>query len=298
MKVAIICNASLQTKEYLYQPNRLKEEFATYGIKAEIVLNNQYNLHIEAGQIQNKFAQYSFIIFLDKDKYLLEMLTKIGIPIFNNKDAILKCDDKMLTYIFLSNYNIPMPKTIPGYLAFYKNIDMIQESINLLELELEYPFIAKESYGSCGKGVYLIENREKLQSMLEILLYKPHLFQEFIEESAGIDIRVIVIGGKVIGAIQRSNMYDFRSNIEQGGKGSIYHIDIKLKKLAEDIASILDLDYCGIDFLKTKSGYSLCEVNSNAFFKTFEEVTDINIAKHYVEYLLERTKLLDKNRKN
>lgn len=298
MKVAIICNASLQTEEYLYQPYRLKEEFATYGIEAEIVLNNQYNLYINAGQIQSEFAQYSFIIFLDKDKYLLEMLVKLGIPVFNNKDAILACDDKMLTYIYLSNYNIPMPKTIPGYLAFNNHIDLISDSIKLLESKFCYPFIAKESYGSCGKGVYLIKNRENLQSILEILLSKPHLFQEYIKESKGIDIRVIVIGGKMIGAMQRTNSHDFRSNIEQGGQGSIYNVDKALKELAENIACILKLNYCGIDFLKTKQGYMVCEVNSNAFFKSFERVTQINIAKYYVEYLLERTNFLDKNRNN
>ena len=296
MKVAILCNASLQSEQYLYQPKRLQEEFAAKGIESEIILSNRYNLYIEAGQIQNDFAQYSFIIFLDKDKYLLEILTKLNIPIFNCKEAIVTCDDKMLTYIALVNHSIPMPKTFPGCLSFQKNSSLIEEQINLLESKLDYPIVIKECYGSCGYGVYLAKNQQDLKSMLDIVLYKPHLFQEYIQESAGIDIRVIVIGGKVIGAMQRNNYEDFRSNIEQGGQGSVYFVDSLLQELAEKIAHILQLDYCGIDFLKTKQGYKLCEVNSNAFFKSFEEVSKINVAKCYVEYLIKRIKTLDKSK--
>lgn len=294
MKVAIFYNASLLTEEYLYQPKRLQEEFAAKNIEAELVPTNQYNLYIEAGQIQNEFAQYSFIVFLDKDKYLLTMLTKCGMQVVNSKDAILTCDDKMLTYIALCSNNIAMPKTLAGSLNFYKNDSSIAEQIQNIEKKIQYPLILKESYGSCGQGVYLIKNRENMRFMLDRVLCKPHILQEFIEESAGTDIRVLVIGGKVVGAMQRENSKDFRSNIEQGGIGSIYCVDSTLQKLAEKVAQILQLDYCGIDVLKRKEEYIVCEVNSNAFFKTFERITNINVAKKYVEYLLEKFKTLDK----
>ena len=128
------------------------------------------------------------------------MFAKLNILIFNCKEAILTCDDKMLTYIALANHSIPMPKTFSGCLTFQKNNNFIEEQIHLIERKLNYPIVIKECYGSSGNGIYLAKSQKNLKSILDIVLCKPHLFQEYIHESAGMDIRVIVIGGKVIGA--------------------------------------------------------------------------------------------------
>ena len=79
---------------------------------------------------------------------------------------------------------------------------------------------------------------------------------------------------------------DFRSNIASGGRGEKYDADEKTIKTAEKIARILDLDYCGIDFLFSEQGMIVCEVNSNAFFKEFEAVTGLNVAKEYAKHII------------
>ena len=144
----------------------------------------------------------------------------------------------------------------------------------------------KESYGSLGKRVYLVKNREELLITLETVKTKPHLLQEFIEESCGRDLRVIVVGQKYVGAMERFSDVDFRSNVGAGGKGRKADASDEIKNLSEKIAKILNLDYCGIDFLYKDGGVTVCEVNSNAYFFTFEKVTGINVAKNFAEYIL------------
>ena len=285
MKFCVIVNAYFDSEDYLYQAKRIKEEFALRGIQCDIIKNDNYLAKIEDNDIKIS-SEYDGVIFWDKDKYLLRMLDKQGCKIFNNKDAIEVCDDKMLTYIALAKNAIRIPNTLPGLLCFTKDAKISNSTINAIENEFEYPLIIKESFGSLGKGIYLINNREELLSTLEKLKCTPHLIQEFIETSKGKDIRVIVVGHKAIGAMLRQSNGDFRSNIGAGGSGLKVELDKDMIEISEKISKVLDLDYCGIDLLIADNGYVVCEVNSNAFFKTFEKATNINVASQYVDYIL------------
>ena len=288
MKFCVIVNPYFDSEDYLYQAKRIKEEFALRSIECDILNNKNFLARIEDSNISTKLQNYTAIIFWDKDKYLLEMLDRAGFKIFNSKDAIEVCDDKMMTYIALTKNAIRMPKTLPGLLCFTKNAHISNETINEIENTFKYPLIIKESFGSLGKSVYLIQNREELISKLEDVKCAPHLIQEYIETSKGKDIRVITIGGKAIGAMMRISNGDFRSNIGAGGSGIKVELDDEIIKISNNIAQALGLDYCGIDLLLDKDGYSVCEVNSNAFFKTFEKATNINVASKYVDYILSK----------
>ena len=288
MKFCVIVNPYFDSEDYLYQAKRIKEEFNLRSIECDILNNKNFLARIEDGNISKKLQDYTAIIFWDKDKYLLEMLDRAGFKIFNSKDAIEVCDDKMMTYIALTKNAIRMPKTLPGLLCFTKNAHISNETINEIENTFKYPLIIKESFGSLGKSVYLIQNRDELASKLEEVKCVPHLIQEYIETSKGKDIRVIAIGGKAIGAMMRISNGDFRSNIGAGGSGIKVELDDEIIKISNNIAQALGLDYCGIDLLLDKDGYSVCEVNSNAFFKTFEKATNINVASKYVDYIMSK----------
>ena len=107
---------------------------------------------------------------------------------------------------------------------------------------------------------------------------------KFIE--AGSCKRVIVVGGRAVGAMRRIAQGDFRSNAELGGRAESVSPDGEAVRIAERAAALLGLDYCGVDLLPTADGYLLCEVNSNAFFGTFERVTGINVAARYAEHII------------
>lgn len=286
MKGLILNNAYYETPSTNYQGERLAAELKELGVLCDIKKNDFFGAKIENGNLNNIAAGYDFCIYLDKDKYLSYALEKLGVRLFNRHAAIQLCDDKALTALALAEHGIPMPKTLPGLLCYDPSAAVLPRTCEVLERELGYPMVVKQCFGSLGKFVYKIDDRAELEKKCEELKCTPHLFQKFIKESAGRDIRVIVIGGAAVAAMERKSQTDFRSNIELGGVGSPIKIDKKLKTLCEKAANLLGLDYCGIDILYGKEGYLLCEVNSNAFFGGMERATGINVARLYAEHIV------------
>ena len=287
MKGLILTNAYVNTGDIAFQPNRLKEEFELLGVEIDVLPNDFFPVSIVDGRIAHTLNAYDFCIFLDKDKYVLKAIEKCGIPVYNAYEPITVCDDKMLTILELANHDIPMPKTLPGLLCFDPNATVTENVVDNIIESLGLPVIVKECFGSLGKGVHLAKSKDELFQICQKVKSKPHLFQEFISSSYGKDVRVIVIGDEVVGAILRASESDFRSNISSGGHGEAYELDDNVKSLALKISKILNLKYCGMDFLfDDNSGFLVCEVNSNAFFKGFESVTGINVAKKYAEFIL------------
>ena len=284
-KCLILVNAYIKAKTNLNQAFRIKEELEKLGVEVDLKRNDFFAVYCENGELKSQIEPYDFCIYLDKDKYIPLMLERQGLRIFNCYEALENCDDKMITFIALSNANIPMPTTLAGLMCYDKNEPLKMESLDMVEKTLGYPMVVKESFGSLGKGIYLAKNRQELNDLAEKLKCTPHLFQQFISESSGRDIRVIVIGGMVVASMLRTSTTDFRSNVELGGTATSCEISEELKCLCERVAKILKLDYCGIDILIGKDTYYICEVNSNAYFGGIERVTGINIAKTFVEYI-------------
>ncbi len=286
MKGLILVNAYFSDESYLYQAKRLKAEFEKKSVAVDIRRIDDFSIYIENGKLVSDYPNVDFIIYWDKDKYTLNMLDKLGVRLFNTSQAIMDCDDKMTTYIALSDHNIPIPKTLSGLLCFDPKEEIKLSTVKAIEDKLKYPIIAKYSYGSLGKGVFMAHNREELIDIMNKLKCSPHLYQECITSSYGKDLRIIVVGGEVVGGMIRESSGDFRSNIGAGGHGTVYTLTEEQKELAEKIASILNLDYCGIDILFGENGPVVCEVNSNAFFCTFEKITSINVAEKYVNHVI------------
>ncbi len=287
MKALIVINAYTQSQTELNQPNRLACELELLGCKAEIRRNDGTLARIEGGEMR-AVSGYDFCVYFDKDDYCARMLEGVGLRLFNSARAIALCDDKMLTHIALSGEKIAMPTTVSAPLCYYPNEEVSQTLLAEVEQTLGYPLIVKECFGSLGKGVHLAKNREELLALAQKFKCKPHLFQAFIQESKGRDLRVIAVGGEVVASMERRSSSDFRSNVELGGEGIACPVSQEIRALAKRVATVLDLDFCGIDFLFGKDGYLLCEVNSNAFFGGIERVTGVNVAKRYAEYILRK----------
>lgn len=266
--------------------SRLKEEFAELGIVFDVLSSGELPLWVsEDGRIQHGDLPYDFAIYLDKDPYVASMLEDAGLRLFNKADAIRLCDDKMLTYLSLSDKGIKMPKTISGPLRYSKKDSDV--FLKRIEASFSFPIVVKENYGSLGRNVYLVQNKTELKELENRLSFSPRLYQELVASSFGVDNRIIVIGGRAIAWMKRkSDNGDFRSNIALGGHGEGVNLPQNYIMMAENCVKILGLDYAGIDILNGPDGEPiLCEVNSNAFIKGIEEVTGINVAKAYADYI-------------
>ena len=287
MKGLIITNGYGLADGIKHQVSRLSEEFLKLNVLIDVKRNNELHAFINNGEIDVSLPKYDFVMYLDKDRYVADMLERSGFRLFNKVDAICKCDDKMLTHICLSNSGIKMPTSISSTLCYRD--DGNRDYLNDVEKRLGFPLIVKENYGSLGKQVYLINNSAELRQIEDKLIHIPHIFQEFVSSSKGLDYRIIVIGHKVVAYMKRENKNSYLSNLATGGFASVVKLPQEYLDMAIKASEILGLDYCGVDILQGSSGEPiLSEVNSNAFFEGIEKTTGINVAGAYAKYIIEK----------
>lgn len=284
-KGLIVINSFNTGESYIKCINRLKEEFSFLNIKIDIKKTIELKTIISENLEMKDLKGYDFVIFYDKDTVYSRIIEKLGIRVFNNSRAIENCDNKILTEIELSMNNINIVKTIPSLLCYSNSTNINNDFVDNVTKQLGFPLVFKESYGSLGKNVYLINNKDELINYILKFKNSSFLLQEYVKESKGKDIRVIVIGNSVIGAMERHNTSDFRSNIGQGGVGKPTKISEELKEISLKVNKILHLDYSGIDIIYKDNKPYVLEVNSNAFFIEFERVTKKNVAKAYANYI-------------
>lgn len=286
-RVLIVINGYGLAGGIQHQVDRLKQEFSKRGVEVEVIKNTQVFAYIFEGNIEISLPKYDFVLYLDKDRYVAELLEKAGYKLYNSIDSIIKCDDKMLTHICLSNERLKMPTTISSTLCYTDNgnRDYLKPVIEKVGL----PMIVKENYGSLGKQVYLANDYNELLEIENKLIHIPHIFQEYIECSKGKDYRIIVIGGKVVAYMKRENKNSYLSNLATGGTATKVILPKEYLDAAEKAAKILGLDYCGVDILEGPNGEPIIsEVNSNAFYEGIEKTTGVNVAGCYVDYLLKK----------
>lgn len=284
MKGLIVVNAYAKTTE-TRQVLRLRDEFFKLGVSTRVIRNDCFFGRVGCDEYARKLNDYDFCVYLDKDKYASRVLSK-HMRLFNSAEAIESCDDKMTTHILLSDSGIPMPPTVAGLLCYDKTAEIPDSAADGVIDALGLPVIVKQAYGSMGSGVFKADTKKQMKTVMRKLKCEPHLFQKYIASSHGRDLRVIVVGGKVLGGIERRSNGDFRSNIGLGGSATAVAVPSEVSDYAVKAAGILGLDYCGLDFLYGDR-FLLCEVNSNAFFDAFEEATNINVAGAYARHILE-----------
>eukprot|EP01080_Neovahlkampfia_damariscottae_P007032 gene7032-11197_t len=211
---------------------------------------------------------------------VLKHLENSGSIVINNWKSLEYSSDKFSCSQIWASKKLPAPKTL--LLKFPINLKFI-------ESQFEYPLIIKKSTGSQGKGIMKINSQEELNDVSELVdESNTLLIQEFVASSSGRDIRVLIIGGKIIGAMMRCAISGYKSNFHQGGYVKQVEINDELSKLAIRAAELIGLEIYGVDFLFGKDGYKICEINASPGFEGFELSTGLNIAKLILEHSSKR----------
>ena len=286
-KGLIVINGYGVAEGVQHQLKRLREEFSKRNVVVDVRTSTDVFSYLKNGDVRVELPKYDFVIYTDKDRYIAEELERAGYRLFNCVDSIVKCDDKMLTHLTLSNQGIKMPATVSSALCYRDdgNREYLDKVIKIIGL----PMIVKENYGSLGRQVYLINDKNELLETENKLIHVPHIFQQFISSSKGKDYRIIVVGGKAVAHMKRENKHSYLSNLATGGKSYVVDLPKEYLEVAEKAAKILGLDYCGVDLLEGENGEPiLSEVNSNAFFEGIEKTTHVNVAGLYVDYILSK----------
>lgn len=273
----LVVNAFLRSGTFRETENALLAAARRAGLRMRVMTNDSF---IAADCLD--FSPPA-ALFFDKDIRLAQRMEAAGMRLFNPARAIAVCDDKTATALAITEAGLPQPETIlcpktfPG--VGYPDTRFLDGVIN----SLGFPMVVKEGHGSFGNQVYLLSDRDALLRLLNRIDDKPLLFQRFISESAGHDLRVYVVGGAVAAAIQRENRKgDFRANIEHGGTASAYAPTREEASLAVAACRACGADFAGVDLLVSDHGPLVCEVNSNAHFLGLTAATGVNPADHIV----------------
>ena len=279
MQGYLITNAFMRSGSFARMRECLMASAKKKGITLLSRTNADFMRGIPAGEAQ-------FALFYDKDIRLAQQLESAGIPVFNSAKAIALCDDKTLTCLALKEKNVAQPDfllcphTFPG--VGYGDMAFVEEA----GAALGWPMVIKEGCGSFGEQVYLAQDMQQAKDILTSIGAKPVLFQRFIKECAGRDLRLYVVEDRVIAAIVRENRAgDFRANISNGGCAMAYQPTRAECDLAVQACRALGLSFGGVDILPAQDGPLICEVNSNAHFLGLTAATGVNPADHIFEFI-------------
>ena len=233
--------------------------------------------------LKDEEIEFEKCVYFDKDVITGLRLELLGIRLYNNIGSIELCDDKRRTTELLRR-DLTVPKTIPSPLLFSDDPGFRKTFVEQAEEMLGFPLVAKLAFGSLGQQVKLISSQAELLNFCEKWNNQPYLLQEYIESSKGKDVRIYVVKGQAVAAMERYNPDDFRSNIGAGGQGTLIQPSKEFEQAAINACALLGLDFGGVDLLYRKDGTPiLCEVNSNALFNELNKVCNVAIEKHIAD---------------
>ena len=286
----ILCKTRFQTS---YETKRLVDEFDRSCIEIKLIDPNDIDIFVNKENknsilVNGKSLPLPKFVFPRTGsgtsyyiKAVIRHFERMGVPVINSSDAIDNVKDKLYSHQILAQSNLDIPKTM----LLKHPID-----VDFVEKNLGFPVIVKTISGSYGRGVFLADNKKQLTQLITMaeLTKKSYdiIIQEFINDTWGKDLRILVVNNKVVGCMMRqATDDDFRANISRGGEGIPYEVNEQIEWLSSESSKALDLDIAGVDLLFDNGGYKICEVNSNPGFEGMEQFTKKNIAEEMVQFI-------------
>jgi ribosomal protein S6--L-glutamate ligase len=272
-----------------YSTRRLKQEAESRGHVVKIVNYAKCYITAEAG---NPVVRYKGEEIKNVDVIIPRIapsLTRYGsavvrqfemqnVPTTVSSIAIVRSRDKLRSMQLLAKAGVGIPKTVVAREAV--DLDDVLEQVG------GAPVIIKVARGTHGNGVVLAETRKAARAVMQAFNVEGVSFivQEFVAESAGVDIRVFVVNGKVVASMVRQSLDDdFRSNLHQGGEGLPVKLTIEERRTAQKAAKAMGLSVCGVDLMRSERGPLVLEVNSSPGF-AIEKFTDRDVAGPVIDY--------------
>lgn len=275
-----------------YGVNRLLQAAKTKGIELEVLTANQFELVVTRDDkksilIDDKQTQIpDFVIprLGSNTTYyalaVIRQLEHLGVYICNGSESIESVKDKLRMHQLLAHSNLPTPKTM--LVKFPIEISVVRREIN-------FPLLIKNVTGTEGAGINLCESEDHFIDVMELVYSHNNkaniILQEFIQSSRGQDLRVFVLGGRVVGCMRRSSSTSFKANYSRGGKVESFELTSEIEWLATETAKLANLDIAGIDLLFDGAGFKICEANSAPGFEGMEQVVGKCIAEDVLDYI-------------
>lgn len=285
--------AILSRKATLYTTRRLVEAVKAYGheplvldtLRCDLLVETDRPRILYGGEPVEGVGLVIPRIGASITRYglaVVQQFRMMGVPVLNDATAIAHARDKLRCLQLLARSGVPVPRTV--MMRGREDLDRAVEAVGGL------PVIVKLLQGTQGVGVMLAHSRQELQTLLDTMwnLEQEILVQEFVAESRGRDLRALVAGDRVVGAMRRvaRGQGEFRSNIHRGGEGEPVELDAATEAQAIRAARVIGLEVAGVDMLESSSGPRVTEVNSSPGIEGLERTTGIDVAGAIVAHAL------------
>jgi RimK family alpha-L-glutamate ligase len=203
----------------------------------------------------------------------LHRLEALGVPVLNPPRAVEASVDKYLALAMLDAQGLPVPRTWVG------------ESASEAQIAFESlggDVVVKPLFGSEGRGLVRVSDPElalrtfRTLERLGCVLY----VQEYVK-NPGFDVRVFVLGGRVLGSIRRyAARGEWRTNVSVGGRPEACLLDADAEQLALRAARAVGAVMAGVDLLPDleTGGWSVLEVNAVPGWKALGATTGVDVA--------------------
>lgn len=266
----------------------LIKEGKTQGITLELMLYEGFSYGIRENatfiEYENrKMMRPDFVIYRCRKYLLSRQFETMGIKVFNSSKVCEICNDKSLTYQYMSTLGIPM---VPGVFVENKQLEKILN-------DQQEDMVVKAVAGHGGSQVCLVKQGDvqSIEEAIRIMDGESVVVQPLVK-GRGQDLRVYVIGGRIIAAVLRSAVSGFKSNFSLGGSVELYELSEREKELVEKITAQLSLDYAGIDFIIGDNGQLIFnEIEDVVGARMLYQCSDIDIVPIYLAYLKHQVKI-------
>jgi RimK family alpha-L-glutamate ligase len=206
----------------------------------------------------------------------LHRLEDRGIRVVNSPRAIERTVDKFWTSALLEQCAIPTPETIV--------CESPEEAF--AGLRALGDVIVKPLFGSMGLGMVRVSDEEMAFRVFRTIeqIRGVYYLQRAIDHD-GSDIRAFVIGGRVLGAIERRSQ-GWRTNLARGGTARSVSLSDDRSRLAVRAAAAVGADYAGVDLLTGRDGTTyVLEVNGIPGWKGLQEASGLDVAGRLIDCL-------------
>lgn len=220
---------------------------------------------------------------LEQIVFRMDWLQTLAIPVFNPPKSLETCVDKYLATARLALAGLPVPRTFTCESA---------EQAQAAFAELGGDVVVKPLFGSEGRGMLRITERELAWRTFRAIEQTGGVLylQEFVHHP-GWDIRVFVIGECILGAMKRTALDDWRTNVAQGGTAERFELASAEKTLALRAARATGAIIGGVDLIQNERGeWSVLEVNAVPGWKAFAPVCGIDVANEIVQFVVEQSR--------
>lgn len=287
---------AVMSREDNYSTRRLVEEGEARGHTVEVIDTTRCYMAINAMAPEvhydgARLPRYDVVIprigtsVTAYGTAVIRQFETIGTFCVNGSEGITASRDKLHAHQRMAQAKIGMPNT--AFASSPKDTD------SLMRLVGTAPLIVKLLESTQGKGVVLAETKKAAQSVIDAFrgLRANFLVQDFVKESAGEDIRCLVVGSRVVAAMKRTGADgDFRSNLHRGGTAKIVRITKEERDTALRAARAFKLNLAGVDLLRSETGPKVLEVNSSPGLEGIETATKKNVAGLLYDHIEERVR--------